>query len=480
MKNVSTSVKELLNVIKQDKNPLPIEKVLKTFLLDMKQLSESSLKEKLTNSGLFLESKLKNAQNPQLELKETLKTLQDIVQKSEVYPVKSLQKQIKELLNNELIKNATNSSLTQTPTDDKKALLPLSKSVENIIKILKVNLKEGDITTTKAFITILSKLENQLQSKPISIQDASHQLQPKAISIQDASHQLQPKAISMQDVSHQLQQKQTSIQDTLQPLQVNQISLQETIQQLTPHLVKSTLGESKNLLDALVKILNVEKINPKEIKTMIEPLKTAMGKVDVLFSKDTNLILDKLATLNTPQKLSPDQNIKEIISNDLKAVLLKTTDEISKSSHPNQNELLKHIDKLTLAIDYHQLLSHLSNASSIYLPFSWDAMQEGNISIKKLQDNKFYCDIELKLQEYGELKVRLVLYEKNQVNIQIHSDNNEFKNIIKDNISSLRSALIDLQITPREIRIMDSSKKHPTSSYNDSDKDINMGFEVKA
>lgn len=179
-------------------------------------------------------------------------------------------------------------------------------------------------------------------------------------------------------------------------------------------------------------------------------------------------------------KAETSLNIKDLLSGDLKAVLLKASDEITKSSHPNQAELLKSIDKLSLSIDYYQLLSHLSNSSCIYLPFSWEQLEEGNINLQKDKDDKFYCDIDLKLKEYGELKLRLVLYEKNQINIQIHSENKDLKEIVKENIALLRSALIESQITPREIRIFDAAKKNTPSPYENDLVKIDVGFEVKA
>ena len=62
--DVSTTIKDLLNSIKSDKKQLPIEKTLKNFLTDIKDLKNTELKQKLENSGVFLESRLKNAQNP--------------------------------------------------------------------------------------------------------------------------------------------------------------------------------------------------------------------------------------------------------------------------------------------------------------------------------------------------------------------------------------------------------------------------------
>ena len=143
------------------------------------------------------------------------------------------------------------------------------------------------------------------------------------------------------------------------------------------------------------------------------------------------------------------------------------------------NNTIKHIDKLALQIYHAQLLSHLSNATSLYLPFSWDEMKEGHINIKKENDNKFNVDIDLNLKEYGPLNIKLAIYDKNQLNVHIYSQNKELKSLIKENISELRSNLISQQITPREIRLFDTPQTQPSSAYEQNTKDIYMGFEVK-
>jgi len=218
---------------------------------------------------------------------------------------------------------------------------------------------------------------------------------------------------------------------------------------------KSALPIEKTLNNSL---LNIKNLSESALKQKFE---------------NSGVFLEsKLKNANT-------QNIKEIISNDLKAILLQTSDEITNSSNPNKIEILKQVDKLLLQIDYHQLLSHLSNSSSIYIPFSWEQLQEGHIELKQDKENRFYCDIDLKLKEYGELNLKLTLYNENQLNIHIYSDNSELKELIKENISSLRSALIESKITPREIRLFESSKTNEPSPYDNSDKPIDLGFEVK-
>jgi len=48
--SVSNTIKDLLNSLKSDKNPLPIENKLKNILLEIKDLRGSQLKQKLINS----------------------------------------------------------------------------------------------------------------------------------------------------------------------------------------------------------------------------------------------------------------------------------------------------------------------------------------------------------------------------------------------------------------------------------------------
>jgi len=441
--DVTSTVKDLLNSIKSDTNPLPIEKTLKNFLTDIKDLKNSELKQKLENSGVFLESKLKNVQNPQLELKNTLTSLVKTLQGTSSAPDIAISNQAKVLLSSDALKSASNSALTQDAKSNPETLKQLASSVDALISKLNTSLKNADTIHNPALGKALEKLE--------------HQIEPK----------------------------------TLTPENFKLSSLKESLEQVSAQMSKSFTPESKSILDALDKIFqalkgvtSLEQLTskniPSDIAKLSESINSALQKTDPLFSKDILQVLNKLQTLNTPERLSPQGNVKEIISNDLKAVLMQAGDEIAKSNHPNQTELLKHIDKLSLQIDNYQLISHLSNGSSLYLPFSWDMLEDGNIELKKDDEDKFYCDIYLKLQEYGEVNLKLTLYEKNQVNLHVYSANQEFKDIVQENIPMLRSALIDIQITPREIRIFEPKQKTPTSPYENNGENIYMGFEVKA
>ena len=356
--DVSSTIKDLLNTIKSDKNPLPIETKLQNFLIDMKEIKNSDLKAKLENSGVFLESKLKDAKNPQLELKNTLFSLSKELQGSDTVSNRAIVSDIKELLNTPLLKNISQDSLTQNLKISTQLLEKLSTDITALLKSV-------NVTITKESMPLAKELAI-LEQKP----------------------------------------------------------------------------------------------NP-------------------LLDPKTTLLLNKLETLLTPKRLETQSQVKEIISNDLKAILLQATDEVTKVMSPNQSDLLKQIDKLSLQIDHHQLLSHLSNSSSLYLPFSWDMMQEGNIEIKHDDKERFYCDIDLKLKEYGEVNLKLSIYDNNQLNLHIYSQNDDFKELIKEALPELRAALTQADINPREIRVFEPQKT-TTSPYDTQGENLYMGFEVKA
>ncbi|MDD3506543.1 MAG: flagellar hook-length control protein FliK, partial [Sulfurimonas sp.] len=102
--NITSTIKELLNALKSEKNSLPIEHMLKKNFADIKELSEPILKQKFQNSGIFLESKLKNVQNSQLELKNLLISLEKNIAKSDMPGSKTVAQNIREMLGIQLLK----------------------------------------------------------------------------------------------------------------------------------------------------------------------------------------------------------------------------------------------------------------------------------------------------------------------------------------------------------------------------------------
>lgn len=349
--SVSKSVKDLLQTLKSEKNPLPLEKQLGSFLSNIKDISETSLKAKIENSGLFLENKIKNLQTPQSALKNSLTELSTLLQETKLPNVKALNTQLKELLSSDLFKNISNEILHKGIKTDLATLTQMGNKVQKLLEHFSARIH-------------------------------------------------------------------SAVDKTIQPN-------------------------------------------------------------DVLFSTESKNLLSKLNLLSKPQQLVNQTQIKEMFSQDLKAVLLKAHEEIKNSSSPNKVELLKQIDKLTLQIDYHQLLSQLSSATSLYIPYEWNALEDGNITIKSAKDDKFFTDIELNLKEYGALKLRLGMFEKNQLNINITANNKELKKMLQENLPDLKKQLFGVGVVPVSIRFLDE-KETLSSAYEHSCENLNAGFEVKA
>ena len=221
----------------------------------------------------------------------------------------------------------------------------------------------------------------------------------------------------------------------------------------------------------------VHTLTEKTSERMESQLDRSISPKDILFSKDVKEIVGKLTHLIKPENLIQQTHIKESLSHDFKAILLKAHEDIQNSSLPNKQEILKHIDKTLLTIDYQQLVSHLSNATSLFIPYSWDALEEGEISMKSAKDGKFFTDIELQLKEFGSLKLRLGMFEKNQLNININAESTALKKLLQENIPTLKKQLTEVGVIPMNIRFIDNT---PSSAYEQSSQSINTGFEIKA
>lgn len=465
--DVSTTIKDLLNTIKSDKNPLPIEKVLKNFLVEIKDVKDFNnikdvhIKQKFENSGVFLESRIKDVKSPQVELKTVLNSLEKILTKSEFSSAKSILNEVKTLLNTQLSKEqVTQSSPKDLPQQkmlvEQKELPVVASKVRHILSELK---------STQKFIDPLQKpvVEN-------AVKTLEHLTSAKMIKVEEFKYP---------QVKEALEQIQTQVSKSLN---VEAKGIVDALQKVFSALkiVEQNATNTKVLFENIL-TKDIPKELPKDIKNITQNIKDIILKADPIFSKPILSIINKLESLSSIKQLNPAQNVKEVLSNDLKSVLLQANEEISKSNHPNKNDLLKHIDKLALQIDNFQLVSHLSNASSLYLPYSWDGLEEGKIEMRKADDDKFYCDIDLKLKEYGELNFKLTLYEKNQLNLHIYTTNKEFQNIVKENLQELRGAIIDVNVTPREIRIFEpKDDTKATSAYGEYNDDLAVKFEAKA
>lgn len=236
-----------------------------------------------------------------------------------------------------------------------------------------------------------------------------------------------------------------------------------------------SLGSVTTTLQNLSQLLSQDKTSiPLETA-----LKNLMGDIQNISEKELKSKLENSGIfLESKLKASSQTPLqKELFASDLKAVLLRTQEELANATTPKAQEILKQVDKLLLQIDYYQLSSHLANGSSLYIPYAWNALEDGNLTLKKGKDEQYFCDIELHLKEHGELKLRLGLFHKNQLSINITTESKSLKESIKEHLAELKKGLLSVGISPLEIRFVDEKK---SEFYDAGMQNLAMGFEVKA
>lgn len=274
--------------------------------------------------------------------------------------------------------------------------------------------------------------------------------------------------------------------------------IRETLQNLQHALIQTSATEAKDLSQSLAEFLEhpvftkagedmgSARILIKSIQTLTDEIERILPKIDPQIPSEAKAVeeirtsIKQLTPFTNPEKLLIQTQLEEHLSNDVKSQLLKLGEEIKTLATPPSNDTQAQIDKLITHIDYHQLLSHLDASNTLYFPFSWDMLEEGSLAFKKREEKKFYCEVHLQLKEYGKIDLMMALYEGNQLEIQAHTENSQFKDLIKEHLSTLRTLLTQAGINPRAIRVYDATESQApsTTAYTPEDTDFESGFEV--
>ncbi|HEX5710309.1 MAG TPA: flagellar hook-length control protein FliK [Sulfuricurvum sp.] len=216
----------------------------------------------------------------------------------------------------------------------------------------------------------------------------------------------------------------------------------------------------------------------QKLTTSVHP--TSLLDIPVLKEKISNsgiFMESKIALLLN----ASESKIESEMGNDVKSQLLALKEELTSTQSPENDKLQQQIDKLITHIEYHQLLSHLNDSNSLYLPFAWDGLEKGSLEFKKKRGDTFYCEINLTLKEYGKIDLFMGISQTNQLDIHIRTEKSELKTLLEHHLSALRSLLIDSGLIPRAIRIVDDSElvSPMSSAYGSNESDSHPGFEVK-
>ena len=430
--------------------------------------SDTVLLDILKNSTVF---KTMGSLSENLEsLLKDLKTSPDLSPKTAV-----LEKFLKNiaLIDTQTLKNQVANSGVFMESKFAAALQKLPDLTQTLEQLKNV-LAQAPQNEAKALQTQITKLlENPILT-------ASSQNLQSAVTLTESLKKLSENLHTLLSKSDPLYSKEVSeLAQKLDQLSVAQ-EIKSTLSQLYGSLLSSNATQTNDLLDSIEKLLkNLPDSPTDELKAFTQQLKNAIKEEDV--TKELSTLMTKLGEFANPKELVTETFLRESMSNDLKSNLLSLHDELSRSSDPNAPKLLELTDKLLTQIDYHQLTSYLGASNSIYIPFSWDQLESGSMAFKKTADKKFYCEINLQLKEYGELNLLMALYEGNQLEIQAHTQKSELKTLIQENIGELRSLLINADLTPRSIRVMEMREiSSPLSeTYTGYQHGSDLGFEVK-
>ena len=466
MGNFPDSLSTILeNLTSEEKNPT-LEKFkpqLENFLKNIKDMDANTLKTQLQNSGVFLESKM--TQTPNAKIENILNQIQNLIKDLNTPQAKQV---------NELI-----SKLIQSPNsnDFTSNLKTLTNSLEKLNNSIQT-------PQTQNISTSLNQLKNILNEASLTESKISNNVVVNTNTKENIN--LQTKELLTQLKNEIIQNPVLQTNKSIMPILENLLkmgNLFDKNENLTNQLVQNNLSNinsftsnfSSNVTPLLTSLKDtLENLNPNNLSLQNQVTKF-IEKIEDIIKELSNPATHKNQT----------QNLDE----DMKSILLKMQDELSSKTDAKSQELSKQVDKLLTQIDYQQLLSLSSNSNSVYLPFLWDMLEDGNISMKKADENKFYCQINLTLKDFGKVDLMLALYDKNKLDLTVYAQREHFKTAIRDNMQQLKIALNSVDLIPVNIKLLDlkdenESKNKPTQTYinNSYNQNINLtsGIDIRA
>ena len=478
--NVSTNLSNLLESVSKDESLQKFKPILESFLKNIKDMDANTLKEQLKNSGVFLESKL--ATTPNAKLENILTQIQNLVKEINTPQAK----QVGELL----------TKLLQTPQNQANSI---NADFTNNLKSLTTALQNLNTSLTPSQTQNLSTLTNQLKtlvntgtlveskienSVPLdrSVQSSTQgNIQPNT---QAPIQNLKDTLSSLQNLQSkdiltaQVKENPNALLQNIQDKVSINVQTKDLLLQIKADILQNPTLQNRNILPMIDNLLKMPDLFAKaenlqnltstnnlstfsnNFMSNLSPLLTTLKEnLESLNPSNSNLqnhltkLVDKVEHLIQDLVNNPKGEVK--VAEDMKTVLLKMQDELATKTDVKSQDLAKQVDKLLTQIDYHQLASLTSNANNVYLPFLWEMLEDGNISMKKTEEEKFYCQINLTLKDFGKVDLMLALYDKNKLDLTIYAQREHFKIALRDNMQQLKVALNSVDLIPVNIKLLD-------------------------
>lgn len=480
--NVSTNLSSLVDELSTDENLQKFKPVLENFLKDVKNIDANALKEQIKNSGIFLESKL--SQTPNSKLENVLTQLQNLVKDINTSQAKQVNELIDKLLQN--IKTQTNTNTqNQTATNEfTNNLKTLTSSLQNLNNSLNPTQTQN-----------LSNLANQLKSL-INEGTLVESKIENSTNLTDKTTNLANNTTLKDSINLQTKELLTQIKNDI--IQNPNMIQNKNILPMIDNLLKMDNLFSKN--DTIQNFLansnssgNLSTFTSNFASNLSPLLTTLKESLESLNPNNTHLqnhltkLVDKVEHIIQDLTTTPNGKLDTKVSEDMKTVLLQMQDELASKTDPKSLEVAKQVDRLLTQIDLHQLTSLVSNSNYVYLPFFWEMLEDGSIEMKQKDEEKFFCQINLTLKDFGKVDLMLGLYDKNKLDLTIYAQREHFKTAIRENMQQLKIALNSVELIPVNVKLLDMKEDNkesnkPTQTYinNYNNQDLSSGIDIRA
>jgi hypothetical protein len=457
--NQTSNTNQLSNI----KNVLSLLQNISTSLLDKGTQNLSNLTNQLSsiiNKGSLLESKIQNAQTSQL-----------------LDTKNNLNNQTKELLSQ--IKNEV---LSNNPQNQTKNLL---SQIDSLIKTNDLFIKNDKIIEPKVLLNqlvnsneikdVASKNTN-ISSLVLNLKNISSEITNLEQKVLNSQTIVNDKSLVIDNLKQNLGQLKTELSNMSNiDLKVSNqiISKLESIQTLFTKIENPIANLQINTSHNTNNISTFTNNFTSNLSTLLMSLKediTNLSSNQNNSNTQNNLlkVVDKIETIlreNIPNNFGQNitRNETNPIANDMKSILLQMQDDLASKVDPKSQEMFKQVDKMLMQIDYHQLLSHTGNSNCVYIPFLWDMLEDGSINMKKTDEEKFYCQINLTLKDFGKVDLMMALYDTNKIDLTIHAQREHFKVAVRDHLQNLKKALNDVDLIPVNIKLLDLKEEDEKS-----------------
>ncbi|MDN5095354.1 flagellar hook-length control protein FliK [Aliarcobacter butzleri] len=489
--NVSTNLSSLVDELSTDENLQKFKPVLENFLKDVKNIDANALKEQIKNSGIFLESKL--SQTPNSKLENVLTQLQNLVKDINTPQAKQVNELIDKLLQNIKTQTNTNTQVSQNQTSAQNQTV--TSEFTNNLKTLTSSLQNLNNSLNRTQTQDLSNLANQLKSL-INEGTLVESKIENSTNLTDKTTNLANNTTLKDSINLQTKELLTQIKNDI--IQNPNMIQNKNILPMIDNLLKMDNLFSKN--DTIQNFLansnssgNLSTFTSNFASNLSPLLTTLKESLETLNPNNTHLqnhltkLVDKVEHIIQDLVTTPNGKLDTKVSEDMKTVLLQMQDELASKTDPKSLEVAKQVDRLLTQIDLHQLTSLVSNSNYVYLPFFWEMLEDGSIEMKQKDEEKFFCQINLTLKDFGKVDLMLGLYDKNKLDLTIYAQREHFKTAIRENMQQLKIALNSVELIPVNVKLLDMKEDNkesnkPTQTYinNYNNQDLSSGIDIRA